>query len=375
MATLPSYFDQFIRDIRMTQNQVQGCIDGHSTLRSRLKNYEDLNSIIVDTFLQGSYRRATATRPLGDARSDVDVIVVTKMDREDVSPSEALDAFIPFLEKYYKDKYERQGRSWGIKLTYVELDLVPTSATSEAEEDILKSASVLTERDIVTASQDGWRPTLTWLPSEQRPGSSSLWFEKNARAEEWKSEPLWIPDRDADDWEETDPLTQIVVTQEKNAACKGHFVNVIKAVKWWRKAMQPEPKYPKGYPLEQMAWVNCQDGIDSIAAGVVSTFERIRDEYADYAATKTTPFIGDHGVPTHNVLERVSGSDFAAFHALVSDAASQAREALDEDDVCESAEKWRLLFGNKFPQCPANTKKGGYTPRKEPSIVPGGRFA
>jgi len=375
MATLPSYFDQFIRGIRMTENQIQGCINGHSTLRSRLKNDEDLKPIIVDTFLQGSYRRATATRPLGDARSDVDVIVVTKMNRNDVSPSEALDAFIPFLDKHYRGRYERQGRSWGIKLTYVELDLVPTSAPSEAEEGILKSASVLTERDIVTASQEGWRPTLIWLPSEERPGTDSLWLQKNARAEEWKSEPLWIPDRDADEWEETDPLTQIVVTQEKNAACNGHFVNVVKALKWWRKAMQPEPKYPKGYPLEHLAWVNCPDGIDSIAAGVVNTFEKIRDDYAGYAATEITPFVADHGVPTHNVLQRVSGSDFAAFHALVSTAASQAREAVDEDDVCESAEIWRALFGPKFPQCPNRSKKGGYTPRKEASIVTGGRFA
>ena len=46
---------------------------------------EDLKDIIVTTFLQGSYRRSTAVRPKQGKRSDVDIVVVTKLDKEELS--------------------------------------------------------------------------------------------------------------------------------------------------------------------------------------------------------------------------------------------------------------------------------------------------
>jgi len=100
---------------------------------------------------------------------------------------------------------------------------------------------------------------------------------------------------------------------------------------------------------------------------------------------KQTPFIPDHGVPSHNVLGRVEGNDFAAFHELVSNAAKQARAAFDEQDTRKSAWLWRDLFGEKFPEPPSDKsndgdkgdkpKPGGYTPRTEESTIAGGRFA
>lgn len=52
-------------------------------------------------------------------------------------------------------------------------------------------------------------------------------------------EPLYIPDRDADSWEKTHPLEQISWTQQKNARCNGHYVNIVKCLKWWRKEKYP----------------------------------------------------------------------------------------------------------------------------------------
>ena len=50
------------------------------------------------------------------------------------------------------------------------------------------------------------------------------------------------------------------------------------------------------------------------------------------------------------MLERISGADFKAFHGHVSEAASLARKALDEEDKKKSAGHWRELFGDKFPE-------------------------
>jgi predicted nucleotidyltransferase len=101
---LTTYFNDFLRNIRLTQRQIEELRKGHETLRSRLHDDEVLSKIIVSTFLQGSYRRATAIIPNGDQRSDIDVVVVTKMDKDEYSPDQALKSFIPFMEKHYKGK-------------------------------------------------------------------------------------------------------------------------------------------------------------------------------------------------------------------------------------------------------------------------------
>lgn len=380
MATIPTYFTDFLSNIRLTDSQRDECATGHTTLRDRLAADEELSPIIVGTFLQGSYKRSTAIRPTGEkAKSDVDVIVVTTMDRTEWTPRKALDRFRPFLKKHYDGKFEAQGRSWGIKLSYVELDLVPTSAPSEAVKELVKSASLTTNMGF--AESKNWRLSASWNPNLN--GTLSCLAAKEAK-EKWKNEPLWIPDREAENWDETHPLAQLDATVEKNSACNSHYVNVVKALKWWRTSQQPKPKYPKSYPLEHLLWVNCPNAITSVAEGVVLALEAVRDKYRTHAAVNQTPFIPDHGVPAHNVLGRVSGVDFAAFHALVNDAAGQARRAFDEPDKRKSASRWRDLFGDKFPEPPpekngdnggSSPDSGGYTPRKDVSIIGGGRFA
>ena len=381
---LPTYFTDFLREIRPTSDQVDDLKRGHRTLRERLGQDETLAPIIISTFLQGSYRRATAIRPKGDKRSDVDIIVVTKLSKDEYTPDEALRLFVPFLNKHYKDKYTIQGRSIGITMRYVDLDLVITSAPSESEIGILKSASVIAED--TPEDVDDWRLVKSWIPLERRSGRNvQILLEAAKKEAEWKLSPLYIPDREAECWEPTHPLAQIQWTWEKNRKCNGHYVNVVKAVKWWRRVNHAEPKYPKGYPVEHLIGQCCPDGIKSVAEGVTRALEAIATNYRVNALLKSTPFFPDHGVPQHNVFRRVSGEDFAAFHSQVCDAAEIARRALDAEDIAESANSWRELFGSKFPSAPLVeesdqrnfpvVKEGGYSPREGVSTIGGGRFA
>lgn len=345
---LPSYFSRFLSEIRLTEAQVKSCQAGHSTLRERLLNDAKLSKIIVNTFLQGSYRRATAVRPKGESRADVDVIIVTKLDQNEYTPARALEQFVPFLDRYYKDKYKRQGRSFGIELTYVDLDVVPTAAPSESEIGVLKEAAVSGDETPEFASASRGLPS--WLVLNEGRGLrfSKVFLGQARQQAEWKAEPLLIPDMEAQRWTPTHPLEQIRWTWEKNSACSGHYVNVVKAIKWWRR-LNDVPKYPKGYPVEHLIGLNCPDGIETVADGIVQTLENIVQQYAAYARLKVTPSLPDHGVPSHDVFRRVSGEDFAAFYALVVDAAAKARAAFDAATTAESATKWRALFGNKFP--------------------------
>ena len=345
---LPSSFGDFLKEIRPTKNHFDDMITGYKTLRRRLLEDEKLAPIIVSTFLQGSYRRSTAIRPRGDKRADVDLVVVTNLRRDEYTPQRAMDLFVPFLNKHYGGKWEPQGRSFGIGLSYVDLDLVITSAPSEAESEALKSASV-TATD-TPEEVDDWRLVPSYVSFAERslPGAAQR-IELAKKEVEWKLSPLHIPDREAEQWDETHPLAQIRWTWEKNKACNKHYINVVKALKWWRRIGPEAPKYPKGYPLEHLVGQCCPDGINSVAEGVTLTLEAIANNYGAHAAGSLVPRMPDHGVPAHDVFHRLTGEDFAAFHALVRDAAVIARRAFDADEAKASSEEWRKLFGGKFP--------------------------
>lgn len=198
---LPTDFKAFLQEVRPTASMRSDLQTGHRTLRNRLRADATLAPLLVSDFLQGSYRRYTAVRPKGDKRSDVDIIVVTKADEAEYVPAAAMDLFEPFLEKHYKGKWRRQGRSFGIELSYVELDLVITSAPSEAEIGILQSEAVTEggslDEDSLEAAR--WRLNPRWLSEASRFGRSDAEqiIMKAASEAEWKPTPLRIPDREA----------------------------------------------------------------------------------------------------------------------------------------------------------------------------------
>lgn len=374
-------FKEFLQEIRPTPNQREDLQTGHKTLRERLNADEGLKKCLISDFLQGSYRRATAIRPKGDRRSDVDIVVVTKLSEQEYTPAQAMDVFKPFLDRHYKGKWRQQGRSFGIDLSYVELDLVLTSAPSEAEAGILQSDAVTSDDDIEVA-QD-WRLHRSWpgLESRQNSGAARILLAEAKGQDEWRAQPLHIPDRDANTWESTHPLAQITWTRDKNDRTNKHFVNVVKAIKWWRVEKYEEPKHPKGFPLERLIGECCTDGIDSVAEGVVKTLEMIVSQYAMLVQIGSKPQLPDYGVATHDVFKRIAADDFRKFYEQAKDGAALARRAFDSQDRTESGNLWRELFGNKFPKPTENgggtggSSRGGYTPPTGPAVPGSGRFA
>ena len=174
--------------------------------------------------------------------------------------------------------------------------------------------------------------------------------------DDWKDEALRIPDREADVWEWTDPLSQIGWTIDKNARCSGRYVNVVKALKWWWRTQHPDKKYPKGYPLEHLIGDCCPDGIESVAEGVVLTLENI----AKMGPSK--PILLDRGLP-NDVMARVSQDDYSTFHECVIEASCLAREAFAAEDARVASEKWQELFGAEFPLAPKSESKAAFTAR------------
>jgi hypothetical protein len=283
--------------------------------------------------------------------------------------------FRPFLDKHYKGKWNFQGRSIGIELSYVDLDLVITAAPSEAEQGILKSAAVRSMADIDEAPD--WRLNDLWLdPEDRRLRADAREILKAAEAKaEWKTHPLRIPDRDAKARVDTNPLEQIRWTVAKNKATNRHFVNVVKAIKWWRLEQLPTLKYPKGFTLERMIGDCCPDGITSVAEGVVTTLETMVDRYRN-----GKPVLADYGVPTQDVLARISAADFSTFYDGAKTAAAVARRAVDAVTRTDACKAWREMFGDKFPKYEdkggnGGTNGGGFKPPSEPAVPGSGRFA
>ena len=265
--------------------------------------------------------------------------------------------------KFYEGKYRIQGRSIGIELSYVDMDIVPTSAPSESESGILQSGAIASDY------------TVEDFENVRIDNSIRMAFEAFWKAEEpkWKTEPLLIPDREAEKWEKTHPLEQIRWTKEKNKNCNSHYINVVKAIKWWWKTKYPDNKHPKSYPLEHFIGDCCPDGIESVAEGIVRSLEKIVSDYP------SKPFLSDRGVPEHDVFARITEEEYEDFYDAVCDAAVVAREAYDKEDLYDSVCKWRELFGNEFPEAPKPQKtnsSSGFSQRVEKTTeIPKGRFA
>jgi hypothetical protein len=165
---------------------------------------------------------------------------------------------------------------------------------------------------------------------------------------DWQDEPLDIPDRELDSWDQTHPLATLDWTQNKNDRTNGHYINVVKALKWWRRTQVDFPERPKSYPLERLIGKCCPDYISSVAEGVVRTFDVFIEKYESNAEHEDTPVLGQHGIPENNVLARLEGRDFAAFHDRVTEDSEIARRAYEEEDKEQSAQYWREVIGEEF---------------------------
>ena len=339
MTELPSKFEEFLSNIRPTDEQISDYVNGHEQLRERLSNDSDLSDIHVSDFLQGSYARRTAVKPIGDEKSDVDIVFVTNLPKSEYTASDAMELCEPFLNRYYSGQWKPNQRSYKIELEKVEMDLVLTAAPSEA---------VISE---LSAPDSIGKANIEDIANQQDMGiiAKSVDNTFEGTEKDWQDEPLDIPDRELESWDQTHPLATLDWTQNKNDRTNGHYINVVKAIKWWRRTQVEIPERPKSYPLERLVGECCPDYISSVAEGVTRTFDIFIEKYEANAVHEDTPVLGQHGIPENNVLARLEGRDFAAFYKQVTKASETAWRAYDEQDKEQSALYWQELFGEEFP--------------------------
>lgn len=355
---LATHFTDFLDEVKIPESIKDALQQAHQELRNNITKEDFIDFEILTSFLQGSYRRHTGIKPSEDKHADIDVVIVTDIDTDKVSPVTALNKFVPFLEKYYDGKWQIQGRSIGIKLELVDLDLVVCALPPDSSREFVSIFGDMDFGDLNSVE------------------SFVKQLELRKLDDSWKEFPLLIPDREALIWAKTHPIAQYQATVDKNKFCNLYFLGVVRSVKWWKREVAQLEESPNSYPLERLCGECCPDGIESFAEGITRTLEELVSRYEHLVASGKKPFLPDYGVPSHDVLKRVTIEEFRTFLESVKDASELAREAFDESDANKSAKLWRKLLGEAFPYDEDNGgEEGGFTPRKDgPSIIKPSRF-
>lgn len=287
---LDTYFRGLLANIEPSPAAVKKAKKAQEDLRAHLETDEEISKANPDTFLSGSYARDTALNSI----KDVDVIVLIDLDHNATAPEVVIAWLQEALQKYYS-KVRPQGRSVQVTTgTDFDLDVVPS------------------------------------VPLSHRDG------------------PVWIPDRDAQQWVATHPKGQIAFGANKNSSTDGLYKPLVKIFKYWRDRLPTEAARAKSYLLESLVAQGLLSVPSSYARGVVAIFSAIYSSYFPYLSLNTVPKISDPGYPSVNVAKRWKLNEFSAFMREVEPALKIATAALNSQDKDQSVKLWRRLFGEKF---------------------------
>ena len=292
-------FTEFLADIEPSETTKSNASSAHTKLRATLREDANFAPLHKNTLLSGSYKQDTAIRPRimngKTNRPDVDILVITKHSLIS-SPEYAVDDVFDVLTRHYTPT-NRQSRSVSVSTRLVDMDVVP----------------------IIEPYNDG---------------------------------TYYIPDRNQQQWLLTNPPGHTAWTTETNNMVGGRFKPLVKMFKWWRRENSTVGKRPKGFVLEVIT-ADCMNREETHYGELfVQMLETIVERYAYSISLGTVPQISDPSLPANNITDGLSFAAFQGFYDKVKNHAIIGREALSLDDQGEATEKWRILFGNRFPKPP-----------------------
>lgn len=298
-------FTDFLRDIEPSTTTKSNASIAHTRLRSLLQTDDDFSDLHRHTFLSGSYKRETAIRPrvkAGNAdRPDVDIIVVTTHNIWD-DPESVMDAIHAVLTRHYTPT-NRQARSVGVSSNLADMDVVPLIDPNDTGE-------------------------------------------------------YYIADRRQRQWHRTNPPGHTAWTTRVNAATGSRFKPLVKLFKWWRRENKTVAKRPKGFVLEVLAAENMSVTETHYGELFVGMLESIVTRYAFDISIGTVPTLEDPSLPGNNILGGLSFAAFEGFYNKVKTHAEIGRAALNLGDQDKATQKWRTLFGERFPKPPIRKSSG-----------------
>ncbi|MFB8125944.1 nucleotidyltransferase [Streptomyces bacillaris] len=335
MATLASQFRDALSAIEPAED-AEHAQDAHKQVSEALKADEYLRKLGVDPLLIGSYKRHVSIRRV----KDVDVFARLTKAGSSLRPGAILDHVTDVLADAFPDCVERQHRS--VKVDFPDYDL---------------SVDVV----IARPCGDHWE-----IPQK---------IQEDGRAS----------------WVETNPSKMTDLTTAANKAFllydddddSGVYVRVVKLVRQVRRAWVDDQ--PGGYYFEVLtyhAFQNMQPNEKTVAAYLTVVLRWIADTLPDHLEEgPVDPTLPDKTIKTKATTEQIQ-----AAADRMTEAATLAEDALDEEDNCRAAVMWRQLLGTTqntispehvFPlpdYCNADgTTKNSRTLIKGALAVPAGR--
>ncbi|RMG23376.1 MAG: nucleotidyltransferase, partial [Methanobacteriota archaeon] len=252
---------------------------------------------MYETFLQGSYRTGTSVRPRNGQEFDVDVIVALSLEDENgsrMSPSEAIDMLYNILKSIsiYQDRVQRKTRC--VRIDYAG--------------DF--------HMDVVPAHYDESTGT------------------------------LYVPDRKADKWSETNPKGYIQWCSERNDEFNGKFTRVVKFLKWWRNRVFGKDCAVKSIILTTLIGKNFSSDCSTDADALLGTVSNLHDFLQWHSSV---PCIPNPSLSTENLARDWKQEHYETFKNRVAALLKKIEDAYEEEDLEKSVEKWREIFGDEFP--------------------------
>lgn len=291
MTALANYFKDALANIEPETDKVNAAT-AHAEVSKVLRADTQLQKVGVSPVLIGSYARNVSIKRV----KDVDVFGRLENADESLSADAALDLFEEVLiEGFGEDRVDRQHRSFKVAFPDFKLTV-----------------------DAVPARRCGEHWEIPSRPVESEPA----------------------------EWVETNPLFLNDLTSDTNATFtlndKGIYVPVVKLVRQTRRAWLG--KQPGGFFFEVMtywAFTNNQPSASSIAEYLTLALEAIAAMLPEVADSG----LDDATLPGNKITTKATRADLDAATEKITEAAKLARDALNDEDDCSSAVKWRKLLG------------------------------
>lgn len=297
MLTVEEAFRKFKSRLELNDREQKNASDRQNEVR----DYLVTKFAIARSFLTGSYKRHTKTKPL----RDIDIFFVlakSERDYRSKAPSVVIGAFYDALVDKYGDKAVRkQGRSVNVDFGVV----------IDAEDNTdYRVVSV----DVVPAFPLG--------------------------------DDYEIPDTDTGKWIKTNPEIHARKATEAHQAFSNEWKGLVRMVKYWNNHPRHGEKPVKPSFLIEVMALQClyggwQGRFDYEIQGFLSTLaDRVLDEWPDPAGL---------GPPISDGMDAVRKQRAQTLLRAASREASLAIDLVRQGRNGDALKAWRALFGPKFP--------------------------
>lgn len=299
MSLVDDAFQVFLRGISPPPTQISLARQSHNALRDFLETDSYFGDLTQGTFLNGSYARHTAIRPM----KDVDIIAVVDTEWLQDDPSAAMKSLQRKLSQRYRDwRTRRRRRAVKVGLSTISLDVVLAVAPNGLEH------------------------------------------------------PLRIPDRDLKQWITTDPKRQLALVADLTAKTDSNYSRLVRFLKAWCRERIPGPYRPSSFVLECAVYRVVVKRPDRYAGELREAFYNLlqdlhawdfgrRDAWLSFGQ----PLVPDPALPDVNVAKGWDGNRADRVMEGLALAVRRAEAALGGRWDDSEVNHWRTLFGGAFP--------------------------